>query len=534
MKLKLLFALLIVTISNAQTQIGQDIVGDMPDDNFGWGVALSADGNVLAVSGTRNDNNGTDAGHIRVYSKTSGTWTQIGQDIEGPNPDDKIGYKIVLSDDGTTLAFSAPNSKYTINNISYGGFVKVYKNINNSWVQMGQELREDDPMPIFGQTFGFGLSLSLSSDGTTIAIGQNSPLNYNNKVIVYKFSSGNWTKIKEIIANDYNVYPNTENFFTSHSEFGWNVSLSGDGNTLAFSDITGRTSSSINESGVVIVYKYQSGTWVKVGNTLSGKSKNINFGHRVLLSADGSILAISARYSSNNGISSGHVEVYKITGNNWVQIGNDIVGEAAADTCGQGLVISANGNILAVGSIGADTANGTDTGKVRVFQNIQGNWVEQGSVIGQNAGDAIGWSIALSKDGQNLAIGNYGSSSVGAKPSKNIEEQLITRDLPIANNYQMKGGTAGSVQVFDISGILSSDTFVLENFNIYPNPTTEILNIELDNNLTLEKVLVYDTAGKLVKETTEPTINVSTFAKGIYNVQVVTNQGKATKKVIVK
>jgi|GEM_PF-870719 len=529
MKLKLLFALLIVTITNAQTQIGQDIVGDMPDDNFGWGVALSADGNVLAVSAPNNDNNGTNAGHIRVYSKTSGTWTQIGQDIEGPNPDDKIGYKIVLSDDGTTLAFSAPNSKYTINNISYGGFVKVYKNINNSWVQMGQELREDDPMPIFGQTFGFGLSLSLSSDGTTIAIGQNNPLNYNNKVIVYKFSSGNWTKIGEISRL-------THQIAQSWGYYAWNISISGDGETVALSDITGyATGASAPELGYVAVYKYQSGNWIKIGNTINGKSKLTVFGYRIALSENGGVLAISVPESDVNGTNSGHVEVYKINGNNWVQIGTDIVGEAASDNCGTGLAISANGNILAIGCIGCDTPNGTDTGKVRVFQNIQGNWVEQGSVIGQNAGDAIGWSIALSKDGHNLAIGNYGSGSVGAKPSKNIEEQLIIGDLPITNNYQAKGsGTAGSVQVYDLSGILSSDTFVLENFNIYPNPTTDILNIELKENLTLEKVLVYDTTGKLVKETTEKTINVSAFAKGMYNVQVVTNQGKATKKVIVK
>src|SRR5690606_24352055 len=216
MKLKLLFALLIVTISNAQTQIGQDIVGDMPDDNFGWGVALSADGNVLAVSAPNNDNNGTDAGHIRVYSKTSGTWTQIGQDIEGPNPDDKIGYKIALSDDGSVLAFSALYSKYTINNISYGGFVKVYKNINNSWVQLGQELIPNT----IGATFGFGFSISLSSDGTTIAIGQkNEYLNYNNNVTVYKFSSGNWTKLGEIS-------PLTHQDGQSWGDYAWNVSLS--------------------------------------------------------------------------------------------------------------------------------------------------------------------------------------------------------------------------------------------------------------------------------------------------------------------
>ena len=88
--------------------------------------------------------------------------------------------------------------------------------------------------------------------------------------------------------------------------------------------------------------------------------------------------------------------------------------------------------------------------------------------------------------------------------------------------------------VFDIQGILSSDTFVLENLNIYPNPTTDILNIELKENLSLEKVLIYNTTGQLVKETSDKTINVSPFAKGIYNVQVLTNQGKATKKIIVK
>lgn len=534
MKLKLLFTLLIVTISNAQTQIGQDIVGDMPDDKFGHGVALSADGNVMAVSAPGNDNNGTDAGHIRVYSKTSGTWTQIGQDIEGTNADDQIGYKIALSDDGTTLAFSTINKKEITPSTYYGNIIKIgsisiYKNVNGSWVQIGQELREDDPSPIFGQTSGFGLSLSLSSNGTTIAIGQNSPQNYNNKVVIYNFSSGNWTKIGEISAQTHQVGQ-------SWGYYAWNVSISGDGKTVALSDITGHANgASSPEPGYVVAYKYMLGSWIKIGNTLSGKSTNIGFGHRVVLSNDGSVLAISSRSSSVGGAGSGHVEVYKIIGNNWVQIGNDIVGDAAKDFCGQGLAISANGNALAIGCTGCDTANGTDTGKVRVFENVQGNWVEKGSVIGANAGDKIGWSIALSKDGYNLAVGNPGSSSVGGKPfTTNFEKETVNDNLLETNNYQAKGTFPGSVQVFNLSGILSSDEFVLENFNIYPNPTTDILNIELKENLTLDKVLIYNTNGQLVKETTEKTINVGGFAKGIYNVQVLTKQGKATKKVIIK
>ncbi|WCM43034.1 T9SS type A sorting domain-containing protein [Flavobacterium sp. CBA20B-1] len=518
MKLKLLFAFLIATISNAQTQIGQDIVGDMPDDRFGHGVALSADGNVMAVSAPGNDNNGTDAGHIRVYSKVSGTWTQIGQDIEGTIADDQIGHKIVLSDDGTTIAFPAVSAKRNTNGVFHWGYVSVYKNVNNTWTKVGQDIID------IGSN-QFGLAISLSSDGSTIAISSpGAHSTFFENIQVYKNTVGSWQKIGGFVR-----LLNIENDNLSIN-YGFNVSLSGDGKVIAFTDIQGGINGGTNNSGILYVYKYQLGNWIKVGNTISTTNQNETLGFRVVLSNDGSILAVT---TNNGGI--GAVSVYKNVVNNWVQIGNDIVGEAALDACGQGLVMSANGNALAIGCTGCDTANGTDTGKVRIFENIQNNWVEKGSVIGANPGDGIGWSIALSKDGYNLAVGNPGNSSVGGKPyTTNFEELTFSDNLLQANNYQSKGTFPGSVRVFDLSGILSSDTFVLENFNIYPNPTTDILNIELKENLSLEKVFIYNTNGQLVKETSEKTINVSGFAKGIYNVQVLTNQGNATKKIIVQ
>lgn len=526
---KLLFFLLTPLIGISQTQIGQDIIGDMPDDRFGYGVALSADGNVMAVSAPGNDNNGTDAGHIRVYSKVSGTWIQIGQDIEGDSINGQIGFKITLSDDGSTLAFSSPFSQYTVNNFTHSGFVKVYKNVNGSWTQLGQDLRQDSFSGPLSYR-GFGQSISLSADGNTIAIAECAPTNNPSKIITYKYTLGNWVKMGEIT-------PYTHPEWQNGVYYAWDISLSADGNTIAISDTDGSgTGASQSKLGYVTVFKYQLGNWVKTGNTINGK--NIlasDFGHRVALSENGNILAISDPLSDINGVNSGHVEVYKINGNNWIQIGNDIVGDAALDYLGYGLVMSANGNALAIGCYGCDTVNGTDTGKIRIFENIQNNWVEKGGVIGANAGDAIGWAIALSKDGYNLAVGNLRSNSVSAKKNiRNLEEQTVSDNLLQANNYQAKGTFPGSVQVFNLSGILSSNTFVLENFNIYPNPTTDILRIEFDNGLILEKVLIYNTSGQLIKETTEKTINVSSFAKGIYNLQILTNKGKATKKIIVK
>ena len=38
-----------------------------------------------------NDGNGTDAGHVRVYENVSGTWTQMGSDIDGEAAGDQSG-----------------------------------------------------------------------------------------------------------------------------------------------------------------------------------------------------------------------------------------------------------------------------------------------------------------------------------------------------------------------------------------------------------------------------------------------------------
>ncbi|MEB3383069.1 leucine-rich repeat domain-containing protein [Flavobacterium psychrophilum] len=87
-----------------------------------------------------------------------------------------------------------------------------------------------------------------------------------------------------------------------------------------------------------------------------------------------------------------------------------------------------------------------------------------------------------------------------------------------------------------ISGnLLSNHSFAIEsNLKIYPNPVSEILNIALQEGLQLEKVNFYNTLGQLIKTTNHSEINVSSFAKGNYFVEVMTNQGKATKTIIIQ
>ena len=64
------------------SQVGADIDGEAADDWSG-SVSISADGTRVAIGAERNDGTGTDAGHVRVYAESGGTWTQVGADIDG-------------------------------------------------------------------------------------------------------------------------------------------------------------------------------------------------------------------------------------------------------------------------------------------------------------------------------------------------------------------------------------------------------------------------------------------------------------------
>ena len=48
---------------------------------------MSSDGTRVAI-GAIERRRGTDAGHVRVYAESGGTWTQVGADIDGEAADD--------------------------------------------------------------------------------------------------------------------------------------------------------------------------------------------------------------------------------------------------------------------------------------------------------------------------------------------------------------------------------------------------------------------------------------------------------------
>ncbi len=185
------------------------------------------------------------------------------------------------------------------------------------------------------------------------------------------------------------------------------VVLSTDGSVIAVGG--SHNDGNGSDSGHVRLYRNDNGTWTQIGSDIDGEAAGDWSGRSVSLSADGSVVAIGAYTNNGNGSDSGHVRLYGYNDidDDWEQIGGDIDGEASGDNSGFSVSLSADGSVVAIGARHNDS-NGSDSGHVRLYgyDDIDDDWDQIGGDIdGEAAGDELGWSVSLSDDGSVVAIG---------------------------------------------------------------------------------------------------------------------------------
>jgi len=327
-------------------QKGTDIDGEAANDYSGYSVSLSSDGNIVAVGAYRNDGNGTNSGHVRVFEWNGNAWVQMGADIDGEAADDYSGHSVSLSSDGTILAIGAPYNDGTGSN---SGHARVYEWNGSTWQQKGTDI-DGEAADDYS-----GYSVSLSSDGTIVAIG--APYNDGTgagagHVRVYEWNETAWVQTGTEINGE-----------VAGAESGYSVSLSSDGTIVA---IGAPNDGSGAGAGHVRVYEWNGTAWVQTGADIDGESVFDRSGESVSLSSDGTIVAIGAPWNDGNGRDAGHVRLYEWNGSAWQQKGVDIDGEAVDNYSGNSVSLSSDGTILAIGAFGNDD-NGSFAGHVRVY-----------------------------------------------------------------------------------------------------------------------------------------------------------------------
>jgi len=405
-------------------QLGSDIDGEAEGDYFGASMSLSSDGTILAVGGTHNDGNGLTAGHVRVFEFSGGSWSQLGSDIDGEAAGDEFGESVSLSSDGTILAVGA------VGNDESGmtaGHARVFEFSGGSWSQLGSDIDGEAAYDNFGQ------SVSLSSDGTILAVGgwgNDGTANGAGHVRVFEFSGGSWSQLGSDIDGE-----------AGYNSFGEAVSLSSDGTILAVG--APDNDGTATNAGHARVFEFSGGSWSQLGADIDGEAETDELGGSVSLSSDGTILAVGAVGNDANGSSAGHVRVFEFSGGSWSQLGSDIDGEAANDRLGTSVALSADGSILAAGASGND-GNGSNAGHVRMYQFADGAWTQIGDDIdGEAEADASGFRVSLSSDAETVAIGAIGNDENGSN-SGHVRVYSFATVATLNITYDSQGGSAVS------------------------------------------------------------------------------------------
>jgi hypothetical protein len=138
-------------------------VGGARLDWFGWNLALSAQGNLLAVSApfeTRHD--GIKGGVVHVYSRTGGAWV-LQSDVESAETFTGaalFGTGMAFDGNGKTLVVSAAGA-----NVTQG---QAYL-----FVRVGEQWRQQSTFAAGNPDVGdqYGVSVALSADAVRLFVG---------------------------------------------------------------------------------------------------------------------------------------------------------------------------------------------------------------------------------------------------------------------------------------------------------------------------------------------------------------------------
>ena len=245
--------------------------------------------------------------------------------------------------------------------------------------------------------------------------------------------------------------------------FGTNVKISGDGSVLAVGAPNFDDGNLWDEHGGVLVYQFVNNAWTILGGPIVGEAAGDRLGSFFSLSSDGKVLAVGTPSKSNN---TGRVRVYENINNVWTRLGGDIDGEAAGDESGSSISLSSDGKVLAVGASGNDPSGRIDAGHVRVYQYVNNVWTRLGGDIdGEAAGDGSGSSISLSSDGKVLAVGASGNDPSGRIDAGHVRVYRYASNVWTQLGSDIDGTTAGGKSGYPVT--LSNNGSILAVGELY-------------------------------------------------------------------
>lgn len=462
--------------------------------HLGSATAMSQDGQTLVVGipdapatqGTRN----VAAGEVIVYGLHDGQW-RIDAEIFASNPEPNVhfGSSVAISADGQTLAVGATGESSPALNVhpTYtpgtpavpeAGAVYVFGRVGDDWA-LAAFVKASNT----GAGDHFGASVALSANGSVLAVGAPGEGN-NAHDIGFQFDLDT---IPEDQANElapssgavYTFENDSHGWSPSHyikglrtaagDEFGSTIALSADGSVLAVGaphDDAGAlgidapsTVAISDDSGAVYTFRYADYFWTPDSYfKASDAVAEDQLGSALSLSEDGNSLLVGAphRHAERGGTiatelaDSGAAYLFEFVNPQWEEStyfvasnreANDLFGTSVAISAdGSTAICGAPGESSAATSVNGDGANNgaAQSGAAYVFSRERRGWTQEAYLKSTNAdaGDTFGSSVATASDGMRLAVGARGEASAAS----GIDADATNNEL----------ASAGAAYVFEL------------------------------------------------------------------------------------
>lgn len=472
---------------------------------------------------------------------------QIGATLTVSENDFAYGQNVQLSQDGKRLVVSG-----------YGTTeqgVAVFDNRNGEWVEQPFLVASgiSQRQAIY--------SAAMTPDGNTIAVGAviNAIEDSFGNVRIFQFKDNEWKQKGSIITGE-----------TDHELFGRSLAISNNGNRVI---VGARLNSQMEKfSGRVAVYEFVNNTWSQLGQSISGIYKGVKIGSSVAISGDGNNIYFGS--NSNyvwppiiNNYNKGKIEIRQLNEMRWLTMDSE-AGDRF-DQFGISLSVSGNGKIVATGA--TEYKNGS--GYVSIYAINPDGQFEFIDKIEGSFNEFLGYSVALSNDGQKIVVGAIQSQHGDEKSSVTIFEYNGNEYLEIGQITENKAidfGTSvamsadgstiavgaltydfdtttpikGAVTVYDISDLKSPDPYVEEvivyndvnvDIIVYPSPATTTLNCS--NCESVSEWHITDITGKKVLSSQNGSldiIDVSGLQTGIYYAYLIRDMNDFVVKNFIK
>ena len=349
-------------------------------DQFGYSLALSENGNTLAVGTPGDGQNGA----IYVYTRSSGVWNTTPELIKpaGLSAGDRFGTSVSFNTTGSahTLAIGTPHDSSDSN--TWSGAVYIFTRDTGPWTQHSY-LKANDAAALDL----FGHALALNGDASVLAIGAKHKASDNNPdtpqdkarsgaTYVYTLDSNTWTQqayIKPAIHNTDDAFGHTLDI----NEAGTLLAVGAPNESSDSTGINGEANDdSAPGSGAVYLFQTVDNTWEQTHYFKSSNSNaGDNFGHALALNAIGDELIVTAEGEANSatGINSdesdnaysaaGASYFFQLIDDEWEQITYiKPTNTDEGDRFGHALGLDSSGDTLAISAIGEASENDENKG----------------------------------------------------------------------------------------------------------------------------------------------------------------------------